>query len=48
MRNALEGLSMLQSSFGLIYVKTLTGKTVEIDTAMTINIETLKSLIQDK
>lgn len=30
MKNALEGLSTLHSSSGIIYVKTLTGKTVEI------------------
>ena len=30
MKNALEGLSSMTSSNGVIYVKTLTGKTVEI------------------
>lgn len=48
MKNALEGLSSVQSSTGLLYVKTLTGKTVEIETTMQITIEEMKSLIQDK
>ena len=30
MKNALEGPSILKSSVSLIYVKTLTGKTIEI------------------
>lgn len=48
MKNALEGLSSLTSSNGVIYVKTLTGKTIEIETSMGITIEELKGLIQDK
>lgn len=32
MKNALEGLSTLQATGGVLYVKTLTGKTVEIET----------------
>lgn len=47
MKNALEGLSSLTASSGVIYVKTLTGKTVEIETHMNITIEELKGLIQD-
>jgi len=47
MKNALEGLSSMSSTSGLIYVKTLTGKTVEIETSMGITIEELKDLIQD-
>jgi len=30
MKNALEGISSLTGSSGVIYVKTLTGKTIEI------------------
>lgn len=30
MKNALEGLSTMKASKGVLYVKTLTGKTVEI------------------
>lgn len=47
MKNALEGLSTLTSSNGVIYVKTLTGKTVEIETSLGITVEELKFLIQD-
>ncbi len=47
MKNALQGISKLQSSYGVIYVKTLTGKTIEIQTNMSITIEELKSNIQD-
>jgi ubiquitin len=47
MKNALEGLSSMSSSSGIIYVKTLTGKTVEIETSMGITIEELKELIQE-
>ena len=39
MKNALEGLSTMSSSSGLLFVKTLTGKTVEIETSMNITIE---------
>ena len=46
MKNALEGLSSITSSSGLLYVKTLTGKTVEIETSLGITIEELKDLIQ--
>lgn len=42
MKNALEGVSKLSSSFGTIYVKTLTGKTIEIDTSMGISVYELK------
>ena len=38
MKNALEGLSTLKSPSGILYVKTLTGKTIEIETSMDINI----------
>lgn len=48
MKNALEGLSSVTSNEGVIYVKTLTGKTVEIDTSMTISIEEMKWLIMEK
>lgn len=48
MKNALEGLSSITSSSGLLYVKTLTGKTVEIETSLGITIEELKDLIQEK
>ena len=47
MKNALEGLSSLSGPGGLIYVKTLTGKTVEIDTSLSITVEDLKVLIQE-
>lgn len=47
MKNALEGLSSLTSTNGVLYVKTLTGKTVEIETHMNITVEELKGLIQD-
>ena len=39
MKNALEGLSTMQSSSGVLFVKTLTGKTFEIETSMQITIE---------
>jgi len=48
MKNALEGLSTLSFIQGDIYVKTLTGKTVTINTEMSIRVEELKDLIQDK
>lgn len=47
LKNALEGPSILEGKGGLIYVKTLTGKTIEIETSMSISIEQLKGLIQD-
>lgn len=47
MKNSLEGLSSMTSSNGIIYVKTLTGKTIEIKTSMGITIEELKGMIQD-
>ena len=46
MKNALEGGSVLKSSAYLIYVKTLTGKTIEIETSLEINVEDLKDLVQ--
>lgn len=45
MKNALEGQSLLYSSFGPIYVKTLTGKTIQIDTKMDISVKDLKMSI---
>jgi ubiquitin len=48
MKNALEGLSSLLAAEGIIYVKTLTGKTVEIETSMRTTIEEMKELIQEK
>jgi hypothetical protein len=47
MKNALEGLSGLTSTSGVVYVKTLTGKTIEIETSLGITIEELKDLIQE-
>lgn len=38
MKNALEGLSTLKSVKGVIYVKTLTGKTIEIETPLDITL----------
>ena len=38
MKNALEGVSILQGKSGAIEVKTLTGKTIEIETSMGITI----------
>jgi hypothetical protein len=38
MKNALEGLSTIQGSVGVIYVKTLTGKTIEIETKFDLTI----------
>lgn len=46
MKNALEGLCSIQAFSGTIFVKTLTGKTLEIDTSMSINVEQLKELIE--
>jgi hypothetical protein len=39
MKNALEGISTLSAVKALIYVKTLTGKTIEIETNLNISIE---------
>jgi len=38
MKNTLEGVSSLSGNYGFIYVKTLTGKTVEICTSLNINV----------
>ena len=38
---------MLKGSVGIIYVKTLTGKTIEIETSTDIYVEDMKALIQD-
>lgn len=46
MRNALEGVSSVQATSGTIYVKTLTGKSIEIETSMSISIEQLKDMIE--
>jgi large subunit ribosomal protein L40e len=48
MKNSLEGESLLYSSFGPIYVKTLTGKTIQIDTKMNITVRDLKESIRNK
>jgi hypothetical protein len=48
MKNALEGLTTMQAAEGVLYVKTLTGKTIEIETSLRITIEEMKDLIQDK
>lgn len=47
MKNALQGISSLASLRGVIYVKTLTGKTIQIETTTDISVEDMKSLIQD-
>ena len=47
MKNALEGTSSLSGASGTVYVKTLTGKTIEIETTMSASIEELKEMIQD-
>lgn len=39
MKNALEGLTSLLAAEGVIYVKTLTGKTIEIETSMRTTID---------
>jgi hypothetical protein len=38
MKNALEGVSKLSAQFGTVYVITLTGKHIEIDTTMAITV----------
>ena len=47
MKNTLEGVSSNSGIKSVIYVKTLTGKTVDIETALDITIDDLKGLIQN-
>jgi hypothetical protein len=42
MKNALEGISTLSALRATIFVKTLTGKTIEIDTNLNITIQEMK------
>lgn len=47
MKNALEGVSSIQVSSGIIFVKTLTGKSIEIDTNMNISVDQLKDMVEE-
>ena len=47
MKNTLEGVSSNSGIKSVIDVKTLTGKTVDIETALDITIDDLKGLIQN-
>lgn len=47
MKNALEGVSSVQASSGTIHVKTLTGKTISIDTNMGISVDQLKDMVEE-
>jgi len=48
MKNALEGISSLSSALitGRVYVKTLTGKFIEIQTRFDITVEEIKEFVR--
>lgn len=47
MKKSLEGLSTQYFSYGLIYVKTLSGKILEIQTKMNNFVKTIKEIIDN-
>lgn len=47
LKNFMEGASTIKGPEILVYVKTLTGKTIECDVMTTFTIEELKAVIQD-
>lgn len=47
MKNALEGVSSLQATSGVVFVKTLTGKTIELNINMGYSVDQVKEMVEE-